>query len=176
MYLRTLAYLRQFSQGTLNWVFLSFAMKRVLAMIFVSMWRVFCLDDPKQRPRRAVYTITLWLNHIPWEVINFRIIREYQSWETTQHNLFTTWQINLKWPTGTAWAGSMETHTSPRVKQIASGRLPRNTGSSAWCPVTASRGGLGVGCEGGDVCFLMADYVVVQQKHSMVQQLSSNWK
>ena len=96
-------------------------MKRVLTMIFVSMWRVFCLDDPKQRPRRAVYTITLWLNHIPWEVINFRTIREHQSWDTTQHNLFTTWQINLKWPTGPAWAGSMETHTSPCVKQIARG-------------------------------------------------------
>lgn len=45
-------------------------------MIFVSTWQVFCLDDPKQLFQgAAVYTISLWLNHIPWEVINFRIIR-----------------------------------------------------------------------------------------------------
>lgn len=47
-------------------------MKRVLTMMFVS-----TLDDPRH-PRRVIYTITLWLNN-PWEVVNFRIIRDHQS-------------------------------------------------------------------------------------------------
>lgn len=42
-------------------------------MIFVSTWQVFCLDDPKTMPKESCIYYFPGLNHIPWEVINFRI-------------------------------------------------------------------------------------------------------
>ena len=48
---------------------------------------------------------------------------------------------------GTNWETGIETYTRQCVKQLASGKLLRNTRNSTWCPVTMKRGGLewGVG-------------------------------
>ena len=47
----------------------------------------------------------------------------------------------------------------PCVKQTASGKLPYNTGSSAWCSVMTwgEMGGGREAQEGGDICIHMAD-------------------
>ena len=56
----------------------------------------------------------------------------------------------------------MKTHTL--VKQTASGELLYDTGSSAWCSVNLEgqdgAGGKGQGQEGGDMCILMADFML----------------
>ena len=42
---------------------------------------------------------------------------------------------------------SIKTYPLPYVKQIASGKLLYNTGSSAWCSLTTERSGIGLGWE-----------------------------
>ena len=44
---------------------------------------------------------------------------------------------------GTNWESSVETHTLPHVKQITSGDLQYDSGSSNWCSVTTERGRMG---------------------------------
>ena len=59
---------------------------------------------------------------------------------------------------------NMETY-KPHVKQIASGNLLYDSGSSNWCSVTTWRGGMGwVGQEGGDICIPIDVHVDAWQK------------
>ena len=72
----------------------------------------------------------------------------------------------------TAWEISTDIYTLPRVKQIASGTLLRNTGSSAWCSAMTWRGGMGVG--GRSKTEEM--YVYTELIHFVVQQLTQHCK
>ena len=47
-------------------------------------------------------------------------------------------------------------HTLPYIKQIASGKLPYNTGSSTWCSVMTKEGGWEAQGR-GDICIHIAD-------------------
>ena len=57
------------------------------------------------------------------------------------------------------WESSVDTYTLPCVKQIASGNLLCNTGSSARCSEMTWRGGTGDGeaQEGGNIGVHIAD-------------------
>ena len=60
-------------------------------------------------------------------------------------------------------------YTLPYVKQTASGKLLYSTGSSDWCCVMTSTGGMwgghgGEAKEEGDLCICIVIHIVVQQK------------
>ena len=56
------------------------------------------------------------------------------------------------------WESSVDVHTLPRVKEIASGKLLYSTGSSAQCCVMTLLGGIrGQIDEGEDICKCVAD-------------------
>ena len=70
----------------------------------------------------------------------------------------------MKERVGRIESSSSEKYPLPYVKQIASGQLLHDIGSSIWCSVTAYRGGMGQGVggrregqEGGDTSILRAD-------------------
>ena len=68
---------------------------------------------------------------------------------------------------GKSGASSINIYTLPCVNQRAGEKLLYNTGSPDWRSVMAQRGGMGGGTktqEGGDICIIMADFFVVQQK------------
>ena len=72
---------------------------------------------------------------------------------------------------------SVETHTLPYVKQIASGSLMYDAGSSDWCPGTTYNGGMG--WEGGSRGRRRMDaygwflLMYGRNQHNIVKQLSS---
>ena len=69
---------------------------------------------------------------------------------------------------GTNWESGVDIYTLPCEKQIASGKQPHDTGSSAQGSVAIYRGGMrggGRGArEGGDICILYLIHLVIQQK------------
>ena len=77
------------------------------------------------------------------------------------------------------WESSIEIYTLPSIKQVASGKLLYNTGSSARYSVMTQWGGMGVGGMkaqvGGNIYIFMADSLLYSRnQHSIVKQLSSN--
>ena len=56
---------------------------------------------------------------------------------------------------------SVDIYTLPRAKQLASGELPYNTGSPAWCSVMNRRSGMGMVWQGG--------FLIVVQSISRIQ-------
>ena len=87
---------------------------------------------------------------------------------------------------GTNWESNTDTHTLPRVEQMAGGKRLCNTGSSAWYSDTLQ--GWGGKGEGGSrwreyiyVCVCVYNYgwfalLYGRNQHNTVKQLSSNLK
>ena len=74
---------------------------------------------------------------------------------------------------GTNGQSSMETNTLSYVKQIGSGNLLYDSGSSNRCFATTSRGGWEVQ-EGGDICITYDQFMLIhgRNQHNVVKQLS----
>ena len=64
------------------------------------------------------------------------------------------------------WLSSTDMYTLSYIKQIASGKLLYNTGSSAWCSVMTLRWRVGgkEAQEAGDICILIVDLGFEEQK------------
>ena len=70
---------------------------------------------------------------------------------------------------GTKWESNIEVYTLPGGKEIASGKLLCNTGSSAWCSVTSQMGGIGnweAGLRGGRYMYAYGWFTVMAEANT----------